>query len=477
MSIDARSSSESPQATSSRRPSRPESPRAAEGIAFRRLVGPLRKDPLQALSQIVQERDGAITRLNLGLFRPYLVTRPDDVKHVLVTRARDCYPRQGMMWDAMQRLVGDNIGGEGDKHAEARRALQPQFAAGHLREVYPGWAPVVTRAVDDLVQRRAPGEVFEIYWEATRVIHRAVNDLFFGGRISVEDAELVGRAVRTATTSIVPRLLVPWMPNLIPLPGDRRFRKSVRTVDRVIEPLVKAAREPGNAGIASMLARRGRTDRQIRDELVALAVAGSESTAVALSWLPVVLADHPEVEARLYAEIDAEIGSDPGADENATPTLEQLERLTYTKRVLRELLRMYTVGWIIPRVAQQDDVIDGVRIASGSIVVISPYLTHRLPQAWPDPDRFDPDRFTPEAEKARQKQFRDGVPDLAFGYGHHACLGQQFFEMEALLILASLLRRHRLSLHLPSGSSPIRPKPGLALNPDRDVQVTLEPRV
>ncbi|TYB45562.1 cytochrome P450 [Actinomadura chibensis] len=474
MSIDAPSSGQSPQTPSARRPSRPERPRAAETIAFRHLVGPLRKDPLQALSRIVQERDGAITRLNLGLFRPYLVTRPDDVKHVLLTRARDCYPRQGLMWDAMQRLVGDNIGGEGDKHAEARRALQPQFAARHLREVYPGWAPVVTRAVDDLLRRRAPGEAFEVYWEVTRVIHRAVNDLFFGGRISVEDAELVGQAVRTATTSIVPRLLAPWMPNWIPIPGDRRFRRSVRTVDRVIQPLVTAARQPGNAGIASMLAKRGRTDRQIRDELVALAVAGSESTAVALSWLPVMLADHPDIEARLYAEIDAEIGG--GTDADATPTLEQLERLTYTKRVLRELLRMYTVGWIIPRAAQQDDQIDGVRIAAGSIVVISPYLTHRLPRAWPEPDRFDPDRFTPEAEKARQKQFPDGVADLAFGYGHHACLGQQFFEMEALLILASLLRRRRLSLHLPPGSAPIRPKPGLALNPDRDVQVTLEAR-
>ncbi|MFG1857531.1 cytochrome P450 [Actinomadura geliboluensis] len=440
---------------------------AAETIPFRRLIGPLRRDPLRALAGIVEEREGAIVRLNLGLYRPYLVTHPDHVKHVLRTRA-DNYPREGLMWAPMQRLVGTNLGGEGEPHAQARQALQPSFTAGHIQGMYPRWAPVVNRAVDDLIERRRPGEVFEVYWECTRVIHRAVNDLFFGSLIDVEDAEKVGRAVRTATTSIVPRLLVPKMPNWIPVPGDRSFRRSVRTVDQVIQPLVEAARQSGDAGIASMLAQRGRTDLQIRDELVALAVAGSESTAVALSWLPVVLADRPDIAARLYAEIDAEI------DGEGTPTLEQLDRLDYTKRVLRELLRMYTVGWIIPRTAREDDVIDGVQVDGGSIVVISPFLTHRLPNVWPDPDRFDPDRFTPAAEKQRRERFPNGVADLVFGYGHHACLGQQFFEVEALLILACMLRRRRLRLHLPAGAEPIGPKPGLALNPDRDVQVAFE---
>lgn len=460
MSIAAR-----PSRSSSPKPSRP-----AETVPLRRLVGPLRKDPLGALSRIVQDNDGAITRLNLGLYRPYLVTRPAHVKEVLKTRAEN-YPREGLMWEPMRRLVGNNLGGEGPQHAQARRTIQPAFTAGHIAKVYPRWAPVVTQAVGDLLDRRRPGEVFEVYWEYTRIIHRAVNDLFFGGRISVEDAEVVGRAVRTATTSIVPRLLVPWMPDRFPLPGDRPFLKATRTVDRIIQPLVEAARTDEDAGIASMLARRGRTDRQIRDELVALAVAGSESTAVALSWLPLVLDRHPDVEARLYEEIDAEIGSG-----DATPTLEQLDRLDYTKRVIREVLRMYTVGWIVPRTAREDDVIDGTQIKGGSIVVISPYLTHRLPSVWPDPERFDPERHTPEAEKSRRLAFPDGVPDLAFGYGHHACLGQQFFEVEALLILATLLPRRRLRLHLPPGAPPIRPKPGLALNPDRDVMVTLEKR-
>lgn len=460
MSIVAR-----PQAASSAKSHPPET------IPFRRLVGPLRRDPLGALTRIVQDRDGAITRLNLGPYRPYLVTRPEHVRYVLKQNAEN-YPRQGLMWDAMQRLVGDNLGGEGPKHKAARQVLQPEFAAQHLEAIYPRWAPLVVQGVDDLVARRRPGEAFEVYWEYTTIIHRAVNDLFFGGHISEQDAERLGRAVRTATTSLVPRLLLPWMPTWIPIPPwDLRFNHSVRVVDRIMQPLVDAARQDRNAGIASVLAERGRTDRQIRDELVALTVAGSESTAVALSWLAVVLAEHPDVEARLYDEIDAVIGT--AAD---TPGLRELDRLTYTKQVLSELLRMYPAGWLTPRVSLRDDVLDGVQIKGGSYVVISPYLTHRLPSVWPDPDRFDPDRHTAEARKQRREAFPRGVPDLTFGYGNHACLGQQFFDLESVLIVARLLSQRRLRLHQTPGASPIRPKPGLALNPDREVQATLEQR-
>lgn len=449
----------------------PAKSRPAETIPFRRLAGPLRRNPLGALTQIVQDRDGAITRLNLGPYRPYLVTRPEHVRYALKQNAEN-YPRQGLMWDAMHRLVGDNLGGEGPKHRAARQVLQPEFTAQHLEAIYPRWAPAITQAVDDLVARRQPGEAFEVYWEYTAIIHRAANGLFFGGQISEQDAERVGRAVRTATTSLVPRLLVPWMPSWIPIPPwDLRFNRSVRVVDRIIQPLVDVARQGRDAGIASVLAERGRTDRQIRDELVALAVAGSESTAVALSWLPVILAEHPDIEARLYDEIDAVIGT-----ATDTPGLRELDQLTYTKQVLSELLRMYPPGWITPRVSRRDDVIDGVQITGGSYVVISPYLTHRLPSVWPEPDRFDPDRHTAEARKQRREAFPRGVPDLTFGYGHHACLGQQFFELESVLILARLLSQRRLRLRQLPGAPPTRPKPGLALNPDWDVQATLEER-
>jgi len=455
-------------------------PREAEKVSFLSVANSMRRGEfLEFLTRRVDETDGAILRLNVG-YRAYVVTRPDHVRHVLLTNAEN-YPREGLMWEPMQRLVGRNIGGDGPQHREAKRELQPSFTAGHIAKVYDQWARVVCEAVGDLTTQKA-NQVVNAYEEYTRIIHRAVNNIFFGAKISLDDSELVGDAVRDATTSLVPRLLAPWLPYWVPVPGELRFRRAVKTVDRVMKPLVDLAVQ-GNpdVGIASSLAARGADAQHIRDELVAIAVAGSESTAIALSWLAVVFDEHPEIADRVHAELNEKLGEE-------IPTYHQLHDLTYTKMVLKELIRMYPAGWILPRTAQQDDVIDGVKIKGGSYVIISPYLTHRLSHVWEDPQTFKPERFTPEREKERKEKFAGGLPDLSFGYGAHSCLGQQFFEIEALLIVSRICRTHRLRLHNPPGASPVRAKPGLALNPKRDVgwlrrrsdaaevQIILEPR-
>ncbi|MEW2354090.1 cytochrome P450 [Spirillospora sp. NPDC029432] len=448
--------------------------RGAETVPFRRIARQLVQDPLQAFTRIVDEHDGAITRVNLGLVRPYLVTRPEHVNHVLRDNAGN-YPRQEMPCKPMSRLFGYGIGGEGPQHAEARRVLQPTFSGRHVTRTYADWAPVITEAVTELVQRGSDGrQVLDSYAEMTRILHRAVNRIFFGDAITAADAEtvgeLVGEALRTATTALLPRLAAPWMPQWIPLPGDRAFHRAVAAADDMIMPIVRRVRRERDVdlGVASMLAELGRDDRQIRDELVSLVVAGTETIAEALSWLWVVLDRQPELAEALHAEIDEVVGA-------GTPTLEQIRRLAFTRMLLDELVRVYTV-WILPRRALGNDVIDGVPIKAGERVIVSPYLAHRVPSVWPDPERFDPGRFSEQAVAERRALHPKTFPFLSFGAGHHSCLGQNLFYLEASLILSTLLQRCRPVLRQCEGEPPIRPRVTLSLVPSRPIEITLQPR-
>jgi cytochrome P450 len=187
-------------------------------------------------------------------------------------------------------------------------------------------------------------------------------------------------------------------------------------------------------------------------------LAGTETTATALTWLWVTLDSRPDVAERLREEIDGVIGG-------AQPTRSHLPRLGYTKMVLQELLRVYPVGWIIPRTAVADDVIDGVRIKGGSTVLVSPYLTHRVEDVWERPEVFDPERFTPGRSRHR-------FAYLAFGAGPHQCVGSLLYTVEAQLIVAAVLSRFRPVLH---GSLPVEPQVGLTLRPRRRVEVVLRP--
>jgi cytochrome P450 len=188
--------------------------------------------------------------------------------------------------------------------------------------------------------------------------------------------------------------------------------------------------------------------------------AGTESTALTLTWLWVVLDAHPDVATRMADEI----GSVAGADR--VIGLAHLPRLTYTKMVLQELLRLYPVGWIMPRTAAADDVIGGVPIKAGETVLFSPYLMHRLDSLWERPHEFDPERFAP----GRAAGY--GFSYVPFGAGPHTCLGSHFFMTEAQLIIAAVLSRYRPGLR--EGLS-ITPRALASIRPNRQVEMILRP--
>jgi cytochrome P450 len=188
--------------------------------------------------------------------------------------------------------------------------------------------------------------------------------------------------------------------------------------------------------------------------------AGTETTGVALTWLWVVLGDHPDVAQRLYDEIDTVVGAGP-------VELAHLSQLPYTRMVLQELLRLYSVGWLVPRTAAADDSIDGIRIRRGDTVIVSPYFTHRMEWLWHSPHVFDPERFSPERTARRQR-----YAYFPFGGGAHQCIGSHFFTAEAQLIAASVLSRYRPVV---LNEEPVIPQVSASLRPKQRVTMLLQP--
>ncbi|HEY3004325.1 MAG TPA: cytochrome P450, partial [Kribbellaceae bacterium] len=336
----------------------------APTIPVLRLLPRLIRDPLGTLGAVSRSAGGRVVRLDGGLFRPYLLTHPEHVQHVLVDRASS-YLRTGKLWTQLQRLEGTGLAGEGAAWRASRALYQPAFTARNIRTVTARMAAAIADAVDELGERAA-GRPIDAGVEMTRIVHRALLAAFWGDRITVAETERLGAAITTAVNSIGPRLILPFVPQAVPLPGDRAFARAVRTVDEVIYPLVRQARlQPDSDDLLSIAVTargkdgRGLTDRQIRDDVVALFVGGTEATALVLTWLWVILDTQPAVAAALYDEIDG-LTDEPYQD--------QLDRLTYTDLVLREVMRLYPPSWLLPRTVAEDDVIDGVRIPAGATV-------------------------------------------------------------------------------------------------------------
>ena len=213
--------------------------------------------------------------------------------------------------------------------------------------------------------------------------------------------------------------------------------------------------------------------RALRDEVVTLLVAGSETTANTLSWAYYLLARHAEAERRLHAEVDALLA--PRGRRNEAVPLEaaDLERLPYTRRVITETLRLYPPAYLLGRQAVEDVVLEGYRIPAGTTVLMSQYLMHRDARFFPDPEAFLPDRWAaPEPGSAAPAPPRCAF--FPFGDGPRVCIGEPLAWLEATLILATLSYRWRLRLP-PAAPEPV-PEPRITLRPRGGLRLVPEPR-
>jgi cytochrome P450 len=203
------------------------------------------------------------------------------------------------------------------------------------------------------------------------------------------------------------------------------------------------------------------SELELRDEVMTIFLAGHETTANALAWTWHLLGENPRIEAALHAEVDAVLGG-------RTPCLADIERLEYTRMVIEESLRLRPPVWAIGRLPTKDDSVGGYHLPAYTSVILSPYVTHRHPAFWPEPERFDPERFRP-AEVTKRPRYAY----FPFGGGPRQCIGREFAMMEAVLVLASLSREFSLR---PSSDHTVAPEPMITLRPLGGLSMRLQRR-
>jgi cytochrome P450 len=259
------------------------------------------------------------------------------------------------------------------------------------------------------------------------------------------------------------------VPILWPGARTRRLRVAVALLDARVARMIadRRARSEGRPDLLSLLlsARDEETgaampDRQVRDEVLTLFVAGHETTATGLSWALWLLARHPDVYAALRAEVDA-LGRVPTADD--------LRRLPLATRVFKEALRLYPPVYLFGRVAIADVDVGPYRLPSGTVVLISPFALHRRPELYPEPDRFLPERFLPEAESARPRSAY-----LPFSAGPRTCIGNHFALLEGPLVLATVLGA--VDLETLPGHETVEMAPHATLRPQGSVPLRVRRR-
>ncbi|WP_242910453.1 cytochrome P450 [Actinomadura terrae] len=436
-------------------------------IPFRVLAPALLRDPLGAVDRIGVVSGGDPVRLNLGGMRPWLVTAPADLEHVLIHN-RDNYVREGWLWRPLARLIGDS---SDDRWWTKREVFARLVSGPSIRDFADEMAAAVTAAVEEMAARGAAGRPLDAGAEMARLVCRIITRVLIGDKISNAEADLLGARLMAASASVRPRLMFPFVPNRVPFLGDAAFRRARRGVDELVFPIVRAARAAGPDGpdiVSRLLEARmpdGRafTLRELRDGMVSLFVAGTETTTIAMTFLWTILDHNPQVREALQDEIDRVVGDGP-------LTGAHLAELAYARNTALELLRLYPPGWMLPRTIVADDVVGGVPVRGGGLIVMSPYLTNRLPHVWDRPLEFDPARHeTRHGRGARRPTFAY----LTFGGGPHACVGKPFFLAEVQMILAAVLSRFRLEVQ---GSPSARPTLGLTLRPRENARFVLTRR-
>jgi cytochrome P450 len=412
---------------------------------------------------------GDIVRLQLGPYTAHTVAHPDYIRHVLIDN-RQNYSR-GRGYEPLKLLTGLGLlTNEGESWQRQRRLIQPAFTP----KAVPQYAGAIAESVGAMLTRwsriGARGAVLDINVEMLSLDFNIIGRTMFSLDLDAEARELV-KAFTTAVPLVGARITAAVdIPLRVPTPANRRLVRAVRTLDTRIYGIMAGRAKSGPRHgdlLDKLLAARdaehggaGMSPRQVRDEVMTIFFAGHETIAQTLSWAWYLLAQHPVVEEALHAEL-ATLNGRP-------PTVADLPKLAYTRMVIEETMRLYPAVWAIPRGTLGDDAIGGYDIPAGSMMFPAPYLAHRHPAFWDDPERFDPTRFTPERVAARP-----AGAYLPFGAGPRACIGQNFAMQEALLVLATVAQRYRLRL-VPG--HPVVPHSAITLSPRYGVRMTLAAR-
>mgnify|MGYP001321727248 CR=1 FL=1 len=410
---------------------------------------------------------GDVTFFKLGGRPAFFLNHPDLIRDLLVVNAHKFI--KGRALQRSKRLLGEGLlTSEGETHMRQRRMIQPAFHRRRIAEY--------ARAMVDFGERMAgdwrDGEVRDIDREMMRLTLQIVGRTLFSAEVD-DEADEVGRAM-TTLIGLFNYLLLPyseWLEKL-PLPQSKRFNNARDSLNSIIYKIIderRASGTPDTGDLLSMLllaqdeeTGAAMTDEQVRDEALTLFLAGHETTANALTFAWYLLSQNPAAEEKLHRELDEVLGGKP-------PSMEDYARLKYTEAVLAETMRLYPPAWAIGRLAVEDHRFGGYEVEKGSLVLVSPFITHRDRRFWTRADEFAPERWFEQPVKEAGQKFIY----FPFSRGIRSCIGEGFAWTEGVLLIAVLAQKWRLRL---APEQKIGLRPLMTLRPKYGMKMRIEKR-
>jgi cytochrome P450 len=417
-------------------------------------------DPLAVFTRWARDF-GDMFYYRAGWIHVYFLNHPDLIESVLISQSQN-FAKDKVIQNSRWFLGQGLLTSEGSEWRRQRRLCQPAFH----RERLSSYGQTMGAYTEEMLTTWSEGESRDIHQEMMRLTMRIVAKVLFSVEVS-EDAQKVATSLNLLmrhTSGL--RMIMPPPLRHLPLPALVRVKRAVRELDEVVNRIIRERRTSGadTGDLLSMLmAARDEdgsvmTDRQLRDEIMTFLLAGHETTAVSLSWTWYLLSQHPEAARKLHQELRDVLGG-------RTPQLEDMAHLPYTDRVVKESMRLYPPAWSLARTTAKEMEVGGYRLPVGANVVMSPWIMHRDPRFFENPERFDPERWAVEIVQR--------LPRFAyfpFGGGPRLCIGASFAMMEANLLLATIAQRFQLSL-VPG--HPVVPQPGITLRPRHGIQMSV----
>jgi cytochrome P450 len=394
-------------------------------------------------------------RIGLMPFSVVMVNDPALVGEVLVDHVDAFVKTPGLSFFARPLLGKGLLTSEQDFHKRQRRMMAPMF----VKQRIAAFAEIMAERGERSIARLRDGEIVDLSEETMRVTLEIVAKTLFDAEVGGE-AEEIGAALTACLEYIIDSVqsIIP-IPPQVPTPATIRYKRAVARLDETIFRMIRERRASGvdKPDLLSMLlAAKDEDDggamdeKQVRDELMTIFLAGHETTANALAWTFYLLAQHPHVWSRMTEEIDAVLGG-------RVPTLADLPQLPYTLQVFKESMRLYPPAYVLGRQATRAVTIGGHTFKKNDVAMINIVGMHRSPALFREPEVFNPDRFTPENEKKLPRHAY-----MPFGGGSRICIGNHFALMEGHLLVATYARKVRFEL--PSGVRVV-PEPLVTLRP------------
>jgi len=422
------------------------------------------RDPLGLYTQWARQY-GDIFYYRAFFRHIYFLNHPDLIEYVLVTNYQSFIKGEALQFN--RRIFGNGLlTNDGDSWLQQRHLIQPAFH----RDRIESYGNTMVAYAERMMASWHDGEVRDIHLDMMHLTLEIVAKALFNVEITAEQDKVAGALNTLMELGSRGRMLLPPILRLLPTVDNLRYRRAARQLDDVVYGLIHRRRSNGKIAddwldrlLQAQDEAGGRMpDEQVRDEVMTLLVAGHETTAVSLSWTWYLLAQYPEVEKKLWAELR-------GVLNGRSPRTQDLSQLPYTERLVKEAMRLYPPAWAIVRNSLKDCEIGGYRVPAGATLMMSQWVMHRDPRYYDQPERFNPDRWLDGRVK--------GAPKFAyfpFGGGPRTCIGASFAAMEAVLVLATIAQRYQIRV---APDCTVEPLPTITLRPRHGIQVVLTQRM